>query len=71
MAQQTGGPSFDVPTGRRDSRVSNLRDADSLPDVKDGIDVLRSKFAANGLSEKDLVLLSGTCPLHFFSSFLS
>ncbi|GJN06759.1 hypothetical protein PR202_ga24515 [Eleusine coracana subsp. coracana] len=54
----TGGPSFDVPTGRRDSKVSNLRDADSLPDVKDGIDVLRSKFAANGLSEKDLVLLS-------------
>ncbi|KAL6660604.1 hypothetical protein ACP70R_001639 [Stipagrostis hirtigluma subsp. patula] len=54
----TGGPSFDVPTGRRDGKVSNLRDADVLPDVKDGIDVLRSKFAANGLNEKDLVLLS-------------
>ncbi|XP_062196959.1 peroxidase 43-like [Phragmites australis] len=53
-----GGPSFDVPTGRRDGKVSNLRDADALPDVKDGIDVLRSKFAANGLNEKDLVLLS-------------
>jgi peroxidase len=54
----TGGPSFDVPTGRRDGKVSNLRDADSLPDVKDGIDALRSKFTANGLSTKDLVLLS-------------
>jgi peroxidase len=55
---QTGGPSFAVPTGRRDGKVSNLRDADSLPDVKDGIDALRSKFTANGLSTKDLVLLS-------------
>ncbi|KAJ1275477.1 hypothetical protein BS78_05G138300 [Paspalum vaginatum] len=54
----TGGPSFDVPTGRRDSKVSNLRDADALPDVHDGIDALRSKFRANGLDEKDLVLLT-------------
>nr|CAH69375.1 TPA: class III peroxidase 133 precursor [Oryza sativa Japonica Group] len=54
----TGGPSFDVPTGRRDGRTSSLRDADVLPDVKDSIDVLRSKFAANGLDDKDLVLLS-------------
>ncbi|EAZ17790.1 hypothetical protein OsJ_33333 [Oryza sativa Japonica Group] len=53
----TGGPSFDVPTGRRDGRTSSLRDADVLPDVKDSIDVLRSKFAANGLDDKDLVLL--------------
>lgn len=55
---QTGGPSFDVPTGRRDSKVSNLRDADVLPDVKDSAQVLRSKFAAAGLDHKDLVLLS-------------
>ena len=46
---QTGGPSFDVPTGRLDGKVSNLRDADALPDVHDGIDALRSKFRANGL----------------------
>jgi peroxidase len=57
---QTGGPSFDVPTGRLDGKVSNLRDADALPDVHDGIDALRSKFRANGLDEKDLVLLTGT-----------
>ncbi|CAD6257236.1 unnamed protein product [Miscanthus lutarioriparius] len=56
---QTGGPSFDVPTGRLDGKVSNLRDADALPDVHDGIDALRSKFRANGLDEKDLVLLTG------------
>nr|ACS49596.1 peroxidase [Oryza alta] len=61
----TGGPSFDVPTGRRDGKTSSLRDADVLPDVKDSIDVLRSKFAANGLDDKDLVLLSCN---HIFTS---
>ncbi|KAL5204194.1 hypothetical protein ABZP36_009065 [Zizania latifolia] len=55
---ETGGPSFDVPTGRRDGKTSNLRDADALPDVHDSIEVLRSKFAANGLDDKELVLLS-------------
>ncbi|KAM0866596.1 hypothetical protein ACQ4PT_042525 [Festuca glaucescens] len=54
----TGGPSFDVPTGRRDGKVSNLRDGDVLPDVHDSAQVLRSKFAASGLDDKDLVLLS-------------
>jgi peroxidase len=68
---QTGGPSFDVPTGRLDGKVSNLRDADALPDVHDGIDALRSKFRANGLDEKDLVLLTGTrsC-MHLAALFL-
>jgi hypothetical protein len=47
-----------VPTGRRDGKVSNLRDADVLPDVHDSAQVLRSKFAASGLDDKDLVLLS-------------
>ncbi|KAG8051271.1 hypothetical protein GUJ93_ZPchr0009g96 [Zizania palustris] len=49
----TGGPSFDVPTGRRDGLESNLRDADVLPDVIDSIDVLRSRFAASGLDDRD------------------
>ena len=59
---QTNGPSFQVPTGRRDGLSSNLRDADVLPDVADSIQVLRSKFAASGLNDRDLVLLTGTYP---------
>jgi peroxidase len=55
---QTGGPAFDVPTGRRDGLSSNLRDADGLPDAGDPIDALRSRFAAAGLSDRDLVLLT-------------
>nr|CAB3459602.1 unnamed protein product [Digitaria exilis] len=54
----TGGPSFDVPTGRRDGLTSNLRDADVLPDAADSINVLRSSFAAAGLTDRDLVLLT-------------
>uniref|UniRef100_A0A0A8XMY0 Peroxidase n=1 Tax=Arundo donax TaxID=35708 RepID=A0A0A8XMY0_ARUDO len=54
----TGGPSFNVPTGRRDGLVSNLRDADVLPDAGDPINVLRSRFAASGLDDRDLVLLT-------------
>ncbi|CAN6349173.1 unnamed protein product [Urochloa humidicola] len=54
----TGGPSFDVPTGRRDGLTSNLRDADVLPDAADSINVLRSRFATAGLNDRDLVLLT-------------
>jgi peroxidase len=48
-----------VPTGRRDGLASNLRDADVLPDAADSISVLRSRFAAAGLNDRDLVLLTG------------
>lgn len=55
-----------MPTGRRDGLTSNLRDADVLPDAGDSISVLRSRFAASGLDDRDLVLLTGvyTFTLH-------
>ncbi|KAK9270426.1 hypothetical protein L1049_026005 [Liquidambar formosana] len=52
------GPFYDVPTGRRDGRVSNMSLAADLPDVSDSIQVLKSKFMQKGLSDQDLVLLS-------------
>jgi Peroxidase len=58
-SMQTQGPQYNVPTGRRDGRVSNIADANNMPQVRDPINVLKSKFAAVGLSDKDLVLLSG------------
>jgi Peroxidase len=58
-SMQTQGPQYDVPTGRRDGRVSNIADANNMPQVRDPINVLKSKFTAVGLSDKDLVLLSG------------
>ncbi|XWS25022.1 hypothetical protein CRYUN_Cryun27aG0035100 [Craigia yunnanensis] len=53
------GPFYDVPTGRRDGRLSKMSLAATLPDVDDSIHVLKSKFRGKGLSDKDLVLLSG------------
>ncbi|XVF45733.1 hypothetical protein PTKIN_Ptkin02bG0230200 [Pterospermum kingtungense] len=52
------GPSYDVPTGRRDGRVSDVSLADNMPDVSDSIHQLKAKFLQKGLTEKDLVLLS-------------
>ncbi|KAG8660570.1 hypothetical protein MANES_02G174500v8 [Manihot esculenta] len=55
----TAGPFFGIPTGRRDGRISNIQFAANLPDVDDSIELLRSKFKEKGLSDRELVLLSG------------
>ncbi|GAV81139.1 peroxidase domain-containing protein [Cephalotus follicularis] len=52
------GPAYQVPTGRRDGRVSNVSLAGDMPDVGDSIQQLKAKFFAKGLTDKDLVLLS-------------
>ncbi|XP_010065536.3 peroxidase 43 [Eucalyptus grandis] len=52
------GPAYEVPTGRRDGRVSNVSLAEDMPDVGNSIQQLKSKFFQKGLTEKDLVLLS-------------
>ncbi|EXB97283.1 Peroxidase 43 [Morus notabilis] len=52
------GPFYDVPTGRRDGRVSNLFLANDMPDVHDSVQQLKGKFFRKGLTQKDLVLLS-------------
>ncbi|KAL1208692.1 Peroxidase 13 [Cardamine amara subsp. amara] len=53
------GPFYVVPTGRRDGRIANVGHAANLPDDKDPINTLKSKFREKGLSDQDLVLLSG------------
>lgn len=62
---QSGGPFYEVPTGRRDGRVSNRSLAEGMPEVNDSIEQLRSKFKQKGLSDKDLVLLSGNKTICF------
>ncbi|KAF3531605.1 hypothetical protein DY000_02038373 [Brassica cretica] len=52
------GPAYEVPTGRRDGRVSNLSLAKDMPDVSDSIEILKDKFMRKGLHAKELVLLS-------------
>ncbi|TYI94802.1 hypothetical protein E1A91_D02G230500v1 [Gossypium mustelinum] len=66
------GQKWDVPTGRRDGKVSLASDADKLPAFTDSIEELKRKFAAFGLNARDLVTLVGahtigTTACEFFS----
>ncbi|TYG80765.1 hypothetical protein ES288_D02G242000v1 [Gossypium darwinii] len=63
---------LDVPTGRRDGKVSLASDADNLPAFTDSIEELKRKFSAFGLNARDLVTLVGahtigTTACEFFS----
>lgn len=66
---KSNGPFYFVPTGRRDGRISIVSHAANLPDVDDPIEILKSKFKEKGLSEKDLVLLSGGIYTHTISTY--
>ncbi|KAJ4982248.1 hypothetical protein NE237_033085 [Protea cynaroides] len=55
-----GGPSWSVPTGRRDGLISNSTEAaNNIPAPTSNFTTLVTKFANQGLNVKDLVLLSG------------
>ncbi|KAL8059510.1 hypothetical protein ABFX02_03G092300 [Erythranthe guttata] len=54
-----GGPVYAVETGRKDGMVSNSLLAADMPESQDSVDVLKSKFFRKGLSEAELVILSG------------
>ncbi|XP_062198239.1 peroxidase 4-like [Phragmites australis] len=55
-----GGPSWDVKVGRRDSTTASFTGANNnIPPPTSGLANLTSLFAAQGLSQKDMVALSG------------
>ncbi|EFJ11070.1 hypothetical protein SELMODRAFT_126670 [Selaginella moellendorffii] len=57
---QVGGPRWDVPAGRRDGRISSAAEAtSSLPDPSFSINQLTQRFAAKGLSQDNMITLSG------------
>ncbi|CAN1783686.1 Peroxidase 3, partial [Linum perenne] len=61
----TGGPTWRVPTGRRDGRISNASEAlNAIPPPTSNITTLQTLFGNVGLNLKDLTLLSGN-----FNSF--
>jgi peroxidase len=65
----SGGPSWLVPVGRRDGRVSLA--IETMPGPRANFDQLKQAFHSRGLSTKDLVALSGSHTLGFahYSSF--
>ncbi|XP_071696276.1 peroxidase 64-like [Rutidosis leptorrhynchoides] len=61
----SGGPSWDVPKGRKDGRTSLASETVQLPGPTFNISQLIQSFAQRGLSQKDLVALSGGHTLGF------
>jgi peroxidase len=56
---QLGGPNWSVKVGRRDSTTASFSGANNIPPPTSGLANLTSLFAAQGLSQKDMVALSG------------
>lgn len=57
---QTGGNGYQVPAGRRDGSVSKASDTSgNLPPPTPSVPQLTAIFASKGLTQKDMVTLSG------------
>lgn len=69
----SGGPTWDVPKGRKDGRTSKASETVQLPAPTFNISQLQQSFSQRGLSMEDLVALSGGHTLGFAhcSSFQS
>ncbi|XP_065625328.1 peroxidase 64 [Quercus suber] len=61
----SGGPTWLVPKGRKDGRISRAIDTRQLPSPTFNISQLQQSFSQRGLSLKDLVALSGGHTLGF------
>ncbi|XP_043712316.1 peroxidase 64 [Telopea speciosissima] len=61
----SGGPTWDVPKGRKDGRVSKAIETRQLPAPTFNISQLQQSFSQRGLSMDDLVALSGGHTLGF------
>lgn len=60
VKQQSGGPHWEVPLGRRDSKTASLKKANiNIPAPNSTIQQLITLFSHQGLDEQDLVALSG------------
>ncbi|KAH7661970.1 Class I peroxidase protein [Dioscorea alata] len=57
---KVGGPFWEVPYGRKDGRVSKVKEAELVPMGHENITQLIDFFQARGLNPLDLVVLSGS-----------
>ncbi|KAM3199780.1 hypothetical protein P3L10_032140 [Capsicum annuum] len=61
----SGGPTWEVPKGRKDGRISKATETRQLPSPTFNMSQLQQNFAQRGLSLDDLVALSGGHTLGF------
>jgi peroxidase len=60
LLKQSGGPNWELPLGRRDSKTASLRGSNkNIPPPNATIEGLLTFFKRQGLDEVDLVALSG------------
>ncbi|KAB2628422.1 peroxidase N1-like [Pyrus ussuriensis x Pyrus communis] len=64
----TKGFTWNVPTGRKDGRVSLATETSNLPGFRDSIDVQKAKFQELGLNTQDLVTLFFRYRLYNFTT---
>lgn len=62
---QSGGPTWDVPKGRKDGRTSRASETSTLPSPAFNIVQLEKAFSLRGLSLQDAVALTGAHTLGF------
>lgn len=62
---QAGGPTWTVLLGRRDARTASQSATSNLPSPFSSLATLTSSFDAQGLSQRDLVALSGSHTIGF------
>ena len=64
---QSGGPKYAVELGRLDGLSSKASDVNGkLPQPTFNLNQLNSMFAAHGLSQADMIALSGNITVTFF-----
>ncbi|KAJ0967022.1 hypothetical protein J5N97_023939 [Dioscorea zingiberensis] len=61
----SGGPTWEVPKGRKDGRISKASETIQLPSPTFNLSQLQQSFSQRGLSIEDLVALSGGHTLGF------
>lgn len=59
LISQSGGPTWDVPKGRKDGRTSEASETVQLPAPTFNISQLQQSFSQRGLSMEDLAALLG------------
>ncbi|RVW30286.1 Peroxidase 16 [Vitis vinifera] len=63
---QAGGPSYKVELGRRDGRISTKASVQhKLPHPDFSLDQLNTMFSSHGLTQKDMIALSGAHTIGF------
>ena len=66
MCYQAGGPNWEVPLGRRDSRGASLSGSNNdIPAPNQTFNTILTKFKRQGLDLVDLVALSGWFQVNF------